>query len=135
MLGGLSPLGRGEFFVPSRNGIRAVAIAVAALPRFGYHAQTYARGSRFMRKAVAALLLIAACFAPGMVKADGDAAHHRHRRVAAPVCSFENRLYGEGQFCTIGCVRGVCSTQTCHDGHWIIAPARCAASFGCPRFC
>ena len=88
-----------------------------------------------MRKAVAALLLIAACFAPGIVKADGEATHHRHRHIAAPVCSFENRLYGEGQFCTIGCVRGVCSTQTCHDGHWVIAPARCAASFGCPRFC
>jgi hypothetical protein len=108
---------------------------MAALPRFGYRAQTFARGSRFMRKAVAMLLLIAACFVPGIVKADGEAAHHRHRHVVARVCSFESRLYGEGEFCTIGCIRGMCGTQTCHNGHWVIPPAGCTPGFGCPRFC
>jgi len=88
-----------------------------------------------MRKAVAVLLLLAAGLAPGMVTADAEAAHHRHRHVAARVCSFEDRVYGEGQFCTIGCIGGICGTQTCHHGRWVIPPAGCPRFFGCPRSC
>ena len=84
-----------------------------------------------MRKAVAALLLIAACLGPSMA----EAAKYKHRHAVARVCSVEDRIYGEGDFCSLACKGGTCITQTCHDGRWVIPPATCAAGFGCPRFC
>jgi len=86
-----------------------------------------------MRKIAATLLLITVCFGPNMVYA--DAATSKHKHFVARACEFQGRLYGEGDFCSLACRGGFCMTQTCHNGDWVIPPARCAAGFGCPRFC
>ena len=86
-----------------------------------------------MRKIAATLVLIAVCFGPNMVYA--DAAITKHKHFVARACEFQGRLYGDGDFCSLACRGGTCTTQTCHDGDWVIPPAKCAAGFGCPRFC
>jgi hypothetical protein len=81
----------------------------------------------------ATLVLIAVCFEPNMVYADATITKHKH--FVARACEFKGRLYGEGDFRSLACRGGSCTTQTCHDGDWVIPPAKCAAGFGCPRFC
>jgi hypothetical protein len=84
-----------------------------------------------MRQSFAALLLIAACFEPTVA----DAAPGKHRHVIARGCAFEGRPYADGQFCSIACSGGVCATQTCHRGRWVIPTATCPRGFGCPAAC
>lgn len=83
-----------------------------------------------MRKTAATLLLIAACFGPSMV---AEAAPGKHG--PARGCVFQGRPYGSGEFCSLACAGGVCTTQTCHNGRWVIPPATCPRAFGCPSFC
>ncbi len=86
-----------------------------------------------MRKIAATLLLIAICFGPNMVYA--DAAISKHKHFVALAYEFQDRLYGEGDFSSLECRGGYCTTQTCHNGRWVVPPLRCAAGFGCPRYC
>jgi hypothetical protein len=85
-----------------------------------------------MRKTVATLLLIAACLGPSVVHADGMAS--KHWRVARG-CGFEGRPYRDGEYCSLECALGSCTTQTCHHGRWVIPPATCPRAFGCPPYC
>jgi hypothetical protein len=74
-------------------------------------------------------------FAPGMAQADDAAAQHKHKHAVARACSFAHCVYREGEFCSLACSGGACTTQTCHNGRWVIPPATCVPGFGCPRSC
>ena len=78
-------------------------------------------------------LLIAVCFGPSVVNADGIRAKHRGH--SARGCVSSGRIYGEGEFCTLACRFASCITQTCHRGRWVIPPATCSADFGCSQSC
>jgi hypothetical protein len=83
-----------------------------------------------MRKAVAALFVVAACCGPTIANADGVTTI-RHERG----CGFQGRWYGEGQFCSLGCRGFKCDMQVCHGGHWVVEHAACLRGFWCPHYC
>ena len=87
-------------------------------------------GGTQMRNVVVTLLTLGAYCLPMTAHADRAA-----KSIHGYGCSFEGRLYDEGQFCSLTCRGFHCDMQVCHGGHWVLERAACRRGFECPHYC